>query len=336
MKEALLYNTQEDNITACFLCSHRCRIADGRIGLCGARQNRSGKLYSLVYGKIIASQIDPIEKKPLFHVLPGTRTYSLAAPGCNFQCGFCQNWNISQIKTDKNGSIPGRELLPDEAVNQALSTGCRSIAYTYTEPTVFFEYAYDTASKARDKGLKNIFVTNGYQTSETIDLMAGLIDAANVDLKSFSDDFYSSICKARLKPVLDAIEKMHQAGIWLEITTLVIPGQNDSDQELKKIAGFLAGISTDIPWHISRYHPDYQMTEGVSTSMAVLTRAREIGLKAGLKYVYIGNAPGSGFENTVCPRCQQTVIERRGYSINKLSLKSNNCANCGNQLPILT
>lgn len=336
MKEAILYRRLEDGKVECFLCSHRCRISKDKMGFCGVRQNRGGVLYTLVYAKAIASHIDPIEKKPLFHFMPGSYSYSVAAVGCNFRCGFCQNWNISQIRADSNGQIPGEELSPEEIVKQAVQAKCQSISYTYTEPTIFFEYAYDTACLAKRKGLKNNFVTNGYQTPETIEKMAEVIDAANIDLKSFSDDFYRRICYSHLEPVLESIRNMYRKGIWVEVTTLVVPDQNDSEKELRMIAEFLAGISPDIPWHISRYHPDYQMNDGRSTPISTLTRARQIGYEAGLRYVYIGNVPGAGFEDTVCPGCKEVVIGRLGFSITRFNLEGSSCKNCGRELPIIT
>lgn len=289
MHQAILWKKLEKNLVACELCRHYCVIGENKKGLCGVRQNQKGKLYSLNYGLILAANIDPIEKKPLFHFLPKTKTYSLCCAGCNFRCEFCQNWQESQITKGKHGEIPGFSKTPQEIVKQALKFDCPSISYTYTEPTVFFEFALDTAVLAHKRGLKNIFVTNGYQTPKTIAMMKGVIDAANIDLKSFSDNYYQRVCGARLSPILESIKRMHKLGIWIELTTLLVPDQNDSDKELVQIADFIASVSPNIPWHISRFHPDYQMADSSSTPIKTLEKAYVIGKKAGLKNVYLGN-----------------------------------------------
>jgi len=320
MVEARLYKKLADKSVRCNLCSHRCLIKPGERGICSVRENQGGTLYSLVYGKVIAANVDPIEKKPLFHFQPGSLSFSIATAGCNFRCEFCQNWQISQITKGPKGEIIGKELPPEQVVQKALETECSSIAYTYTEPTIFFEYAADTAKLAKKKGLANVFVTNGYQTPETIKEMAKFVDAANVDLKSFSEEFYQKICGAKLKPVLEAIKLMHKAGIWLEITTLVVPDQNDSEKELSEIAKFIAGVSKNIPWHISRFHPDFKMTDSYPTPLETLEKAFKIGKKAGLKYVYLGNVATVTRENTYCPKCKNLAIRRVGYDIETLEL----------------
>lgn len=334
MKEAMLYTKQGDGKTACKLCSHRCVIDDGKRGFCNIRVNRGGILYALAYGKVIARHVDPIEKKPLFHFLPGTLSYSIATMGCNFRCYFCQNWEISQYQ-DEGDSLPGKLLSPETAVEEASRSGCLSIAYTYTEPTIFFEYAYDIAILAHQKGLKNIFVTNGYQTPETIEMMKGVIDAANVDLKSFSDGFYRKVCFARLRPVLETIRLMYEAGMHIEVTTLVVPDQNDSDEELTQIADFIADISPDIPWHVSRFYPNYQDHTTPPTPSETIRRAARIGREQGLRYVFAGNLPGQGDEDSICPHCGQVLIARSGYSIRAVHLKENLCGNCGAPLSIV-
>ncbi len=301
------------------------------------RENRGGRLFSLVYGKAIAAHVDPIEKKPLFHFLPGSLSYSIATVGCNFRCSFCQNWEISQAA--RKGRIAGEKLSPEKIVHEAKANHCRSISYTYTEPVIFFEYAYETAKLAKKEGLYNNFVTNGFATPETIDLMAGIIDAANVDLKSFSEDFYKKICRAKLQPVLDAIRYMHEKGIWVEVTTLVVPGQNDSAEELEKIAGFIASVSEDIPWHVSRCYPHYEMDSLPPTPVEKIDLAIEKGKKAGLRYVYGGNVAGYNYETTRCPFCKELVIYRLGYSIEKINLKNTSagtlCGSCGKKLSIM-
>ena len=332
MKEAMLYEKLEDEKVRCNLCHHRCLILPEKTGICGVRKNIEGTLYSLAYGRAIAANIDPIEKKPFYHFQPGTLSYSIATAGCNFHCKFCQNWDISQLSKDWQGEFPGFDLSPAEIVKKALENGCASIAYTYTEPTIFFEYAYDTAKLAQTKGLKNVFVTNGYQTPETIEKMADLIDAANIDLKSFRDEYYRKICGARLEPVLEAIKLMHKKGIWIELTTLVVPNQNDSEEELSDIAEFIAGIDKNIPWHISRFHPDYEMSDSYPTPLETLEKAAQIGRGAGLNFVYLGNVPGHPLESTYCPTCGKVIIERFGYRT-KNHLDGSRCPHCGQEIP---
>lgn len=335
MKEARLYQKLPLKAVRCSLCNHRCLIKPGKRGICFVRENQNGTLYSLVYGLAIAANVDPIEKKPLFHFQPGSKSFSMATAGCNFRCEFCQNWSESQITKGPEGKIIGFPLSPEEIVKQAIKNDCRSIAYTYTEPTIFFEYAQDTARIAKKQGLANIFVTNGFQTPETIKEMAKFVDAANVDLKSFSERFYQKICGGRLKPVLESIELMHQAGIWLEITTLVVPKQNDSEKELKQMAEFIAGIDKNIPWHLSRFHPDFQMTDSYPTPIETLNLAYQLGKKAGLKYVYLGNIITEDKENTYCPKCQNLAIKRIGYDIEILGVdKKGKCSKCGEDLKI--
>jgi len=331
---AVLAHPLSDGWVRCDLCAHRCRIPPGRTGICAVRVNEDGVLYTLVYGKAIAAHVDPIEKKPLFHFLPGSLSFSIATAGCNFHCAFCQNWDISQISKGPHGQIVGETFLPEQVVASARRTGCRSIAYTYSEPTIFFEYAYDVALLAHKADLKNVFVTNGYQTPETIRLMTGIIDAANVDLKAFRDATYRKVCGARLEPVLDSIRLMHDAGIWVEVTTLVVPGENDSADELRDIARFLVTISPDMPWHISRFHPDYKMLNVEATPRQTLLRAAEIGKEEGLRYVYIGNLPGTGYEDTCCPSCGRVVIHRIGYSV-RSELHGDRCPHCGTRLPMV-
>ncbi|MHB8907885.1 MAG: AmmeMemoRadiSam system radical SAM enzyme [Syntrophales bacterium] len=329
--EARLCQAEETHAVSCALCAHRCRIASGARGICGVRENRRGALTSLVYGMVIAENTDPIEKKPLFHVLPGSRSFSIATAGCNFRCTFCQNHEISQLPREK-GRIAGRRRTPDEIVEDALRSGSRSIAYTYTEPTIAFEFAYDTAGIAREKGLKNIFVTNGYMTEEMLELFAPRLDAVNVDLKAFRDDFYRIQCGAFLQPVLDTMRKMKELGIWIEVTTLLIPGLNDGDQELCDLAGFICSLGAETPWHISRFHPWYRMRGKPPTPAASLRRAAEIGMSAGLKYVYCGNIPGDSGEDTACARCGHLLIERTGFAVERMDLDGSGCPDCGTRL----
>ncbi len=332
MKKAYLWKPKPDNKTQCYLCSHYCLLEDGEKGICGVRQNQDGKLYSLNYAKAIAANIDPIEKKPLYHFLPGSKIFSIAAAGCNFRCDFCQNWRSSQITKGETGRIVGEDFPPEEVVAEARKYDCPSIAYTYTEPTIFFEYAADSAELAQEKGIKNVFVSNGFQTDKTIDKMEGLIDAANIDLKAFSDDYYQNICGARLKPVLDSIKSMHERGIWVEVTTLIVPEANDDPDELKELAEFLVNISPDIPWHISRFTPQYKMSDSYPTPKETLLQAAEIGEEAGLNYIYVGNIHLEKYSHTYCPECGEKVIDRSGYR-GKSKLKDGHCPECNTKIP---
>lgn len=331
-KEAVLYEMTEGGLLHCFLCAHHCRIGEGKFGFCGVRQNSGGKLFTYAYADIIAAHEDPVEKKPLYHFFPGSKSFSIATIGCNFRCGFCQNWQISQQSFKDGRHSEGEELSPQEVVRQALADKCDSISYTYTEPTIFFEFAEDTARLAREKGLKNIFVTNGFMTKECLEEAKDFLDAANIDLKFFKDESYKRVCSARLKPVLDSIKLMKDLGIWVEVTTLIITGENDSDEELSAIAGFLASVDKDIPWHISRFHPDYKFTSYEATPEETLKRAQMLGLKAGLKYIYAGNVYGWG-SDTVCSKCSKLLIAREGFSVLKYNIKKGCCAYCGNILP---
>jgi pyruvate formate lyase activating enzyme len=331
IKEAMLYEKLDDQRVHCNLCAHRCTIKPDRRGICGVRENRDGVLYSLVYGTLIAEHIDPIEKKPFFHVYPASNSYSIATVGCNFNCEFCQNHEISQMPRSTL-MITGEDILPAEIAAQAKKSGSKTIAYTYTEPTVYLELAYDTAKIAHEDGLKNVFVTNGFMTAEAIEMMAPFLTAANVDLKSFRDEFYKKRCGARLNPVLESLKKMKEMGIWVEITTLLIPALNDSDEELKDIAHFIAGLGKETPWHISRFHPQFKMLNVPVTSISSLHRAVEIGKQSGLKYVYSGNVPGDEGENTHCFHCGNLLIERYGFRIVSINLAGNKCSKCGTQL----
>ena len=331
--EAYLYKHLKEKKVKCNLCNHRCIIKDGKRGICGVRENRDGILESLVYGRLIAKHIDPIEKKPLFHFLPGSISYSIATVGCNFKCLFCQNADISQMASDHNGMIIGDCCSPKEVVDAAEKGKCKSIAYTYTEPTVFFEFAFDTAKLAHDRGIQNIFITNGYMSSEALHTISPYLDAANVDLKAFTKSFYKEICGARLEPVKETLKLMKKLGIFVEVTTLLIPGLNDGIEELKKLALFIAGsLGTETPWHVSAFYPTYRLTDRPPTPVESLVMAREIGIKAGLRYVYTGNLPGDNGENTFCYSCGKLLINRLGFSIIKNVLEKGRCPYCGAQI----
>ncbi|MCE5186104.1 MAG: AmmeMemoRadiSam system radical SAM enzyme [Planctomycetaceae bacterium] len=327
LKRAVLWERQDQKIR-CSLCAWRCLIPDGGLGRCRVRKNIGGVLYSLIYDKICAASPDPIEKKPLFHFHPGSKAFSIAAPGCNFQCSFCQNWQISQMANE--GAIEGASYTPAEIVRAAQDSGCQGIAYTYTEPTIFMELCADTARLAKAQGLYSVFVSNGYMTPEAIDFAKDWLDAINIDLKAFTEEFYRDLCRARLKPVLDTIHYIAgHTSIWMELTTLVIPGKNDSDKELKAIAEFIAKeVSVDVPWHISRFFPQYKMSGNVPTNSAVLERAYHIGKQAGLRYIYIGNMPGMEAESTHCYHCGALLIERVGHWVRENKLKTNRCPQC--------
>ena len=332
MREAMLYEKLDGKKILCRLCSHRCKIQEGKRGICSVRENRGGTLYTLVYDKVIARHVDPIEKKPLFHFLPGSYSYSIAAPGCNFKCLHCQNADISQMPVDSN-IIIGDDTPPGSIVDAALKYNCASISYTYTEPTIFFELAYETAMLASKAGLKNVFVTNGYITKEALAEIRPYLDGANIDLKGFTDSFYRKVCGARLDRVLEAIKLYHEAGIWTELTTLIIPGLNDGPEELRNIARFIASLDPGIPWHVTQFHPTYKLMDLPRTPVETLRMARRIGLDEGLKYVYEGNVPGEGGENTFCHSCGATLIKRFGYVISQIMVRDGRCGSCGQPIP---
>ncbi len=332
MKEAMLYERLEGGRVHCYLCAHNCRFGPGKRGICAVRENIDGGLYTLVYGKVAAANIDPIEKKPLFHFLPGSKSFSIATAGCNLRCMHCQNYEISQLPRERRDlEIPGTDMSPEEVVSLAASAGCGSISYTYTEPTIFMEFAYDCMRLARERGMKNVFVSNGFMSPEAANFIAPYLDANNIDMKG-DDDFYRKVCGARLGPVKETIKTMHEKGVWVEVTTLVIPDYNDSDQVLSDIARFVKGVSPDIPWHVSQFYPAYKLLDKPRTPIDTLKRARQTGLDAGLKFVYMGNVPGEG-EDTVCPSCGAPVIERIGFTIMKNRLEKGKCPSCGRSLP---
>ena len=328
MKEALFYTKLENAGVRCSLCPHGCVIQNGARGVCRVRENRDGTLYALNYRNCISRRADPIEKKPLYHFQPGSGTYSFAAPGCNFRCVFCQNYMISQIE-DVQAPLKGIDYAPEDIVKDALAARCSSVAYTYTEPTVFIEYCLDTMPLAKEKGLKNVFVSNGYINPEIISgRLAGLLDAINIDLKFFSDEAYKKFCGGRLEPVKESIAAYKKAGVWVEVTTLVIPGLNDSDRELSAIAGFIASVDRSIPWHVSRFHGDYKMTQVERTPVETIARACNTGLMMGLRYVYGGNMKQEMPATTYCPHCHQPVATRSSFALTGISLVNGACPHC--------
>ncbi len=316
------YKTEGDRIV-CLLCRHYCKLKESQVGVCGVNANHNGELENLVYGQVAALNVDPIEKKPLYHFLPSTTSLSLGTVGCNFQCPFCQNWQISQTK-DREGC---HEMSPDQIVDLALQRGCKSISYTYNEPTIFYPFAKDIALKAKAHGIRSVFVSNGLETPEVIADMKGVIDAFNIDLKSFNADYYKKTLKGSLEGVLDTLKRLKAGGFWVEVTTLIVPGTNDSEEEITQIAQFIADeLDIYTPWHISAFHPDYKMTDRDGTSLETLLKAQEIGEKAGLKYIYLGNV--SGMSVTKCPQCGFDLIKRSGFSVVEEHLVEGRCPQC--------
>jgi pyruvate formate lyase activating enzyme len=371
MKEAMFYEKLAEGRVLCTLCSLYCKVKPGQRGACGVRVNLEGILYTLVYDKIISRNIDPIEKKPLFHFYPGSRSYSIATVGCNFRCLHCQNYEISQqpkggridresarlprseqrsgTEPDGQGGeepevlclslrdfearIPGEAVAPEEIVRAAKRTGCRSISYTYTEPTIFYELAFETARLATAEGIANVFVTNGSITEKALETIAPYLQGANIDLKNFNETAHKRMTGAKLGPILEAIRWYKRLGIWIEVTTLVIPGHNDSDQELRQIAEFVRGVGDAIPWHVTQFYPTYRLLDRERTPVSVLRRARQIGYEAGLRYVYEGNVPGEGGENTYCHACKQLLVERYGFAVLKYGIKEGLCPHCKALIP---
>ncbi len=329
MEKTGLFLPQPGNSAQCLICRHRCIIQEGKRGICQVRENRDGVIHSLVYGLLVAQGSDPVEKKPLYHVLPGSHTWSVASVGCNFRCLHCQNADIAKFDDQGSHRFPGHPVKPAETLKQAQSHACRSISYTYTEPTVWLEYALDTARLATEAGLWNFFVTNGYITPQALDLMAPVLHAANIDLKGFTEDFYRRVCGAKLSETLDGIRDYRRRGIWIEITTLVIPEENDNTEQLNGIARFIADeLGPETPWHVSRYFPNHRMLNHPPTPIKSLERALEAGDRAGLKYLYVGNVNG-GRENTCCKSCGATVIARSGYRVTAMNLRDGACGSCG-------
>jgi len=318
------YRVVDDEKIICMLCKHHCKIKEGKVGRCGVNKNENNQLKNLVYGHPASIAIDPIEKKPIFHMLPASKALSFGTVGCNFRCPFCQNWQLSQeheINVDQY-------ISPERMVMLALKHGCTSIAYTYNEPTIFYPYARDIAVIAKEKGVKNIYVSNGFESNEMIEDMKDLMDAVNIDLKSFDDDYYRKVLKGGLDEILEGMKLFKKHGIWIEITTLIVPGDNDSDKELGQIANFIAKeLDIYTPWHITAFHPDYKLLDRDMTSMETLDRAMQIGKDAGLKYIYKGNV--IGHEDTLCPSCNQLLIRRDGFGVSMNKLKEGKCPSCG-------
>lgn len=329
MHPALFFDQTESGDVVCRLCPHTCRISEGNRGICAVRQNSGGALCSLVYGRAVAEHLDPIEKKPLFHFLPGSLSYSIATVGCNFTCRHCQNTEIAHLPRTQRGTLAGALRSPEDIVRSAVAAGAASIACTYTEPTIYYEYALDVARLAQDHGLKTVFVTNGFISNEPLRTIAPFLHGANIDLKSFRNEFYTSVCGGRLQPVLDTISRCRDLGIWVEVTTLLIPGYNDSPEEVRDIARFLAGVDRTMPWHVTAFYPTARLRDAPPTPPEVLQRSRAIGLAEGLQHVYTGNIPGLEGESTVCPGCARQVITRRGFRVISRALENGRCSACG-------
>ncbi|MDD5022933.1 MAG: AmmeMemoRadiSam system radical SAM enzyme [Candidatus ainarchaeum sp.] len=334
--EGALYKQLEDGKIQCNACSRNCVISEGNAGFCGVRKNKKQKLDLIVYGKPCSACVDPVEKKPLFHFLPGSFAYSLGTYGCNFSCDFCQNYDISQAPKDHSERFERmlknlEDFPPKKIVDYAMRENCRSIAYTYNEPTIFSEYAYDIGMIAKKEGLKNIYVTNGYQTKECWDYVSEFLDAANIDLKG-DDTFYKKLCgNAREEPVKESIKYAKKLGMWVEVTTLLIKDENDDVDFLKKTAEFIYSIDPEMPWHITAFYPCYKMRNKQPTSLEMMIKARIIGEEVGLQNVYCGNVI-SKYENTNCPKCKKTVIERWGFNITKNNVVSGKCGYCGKRI----
>ena len=329
-KEALFYKSTSDGVQ-CLKCPNFCELKKGEAGICRSRVNYEGKLYSIAYGNPCAVHIDPIEKKPLFHFLPTTRAFSIAAAGCNLRCLNCQNWQISQFSPQETDNI---DLMPDRVVAESAKSRCASIAYTYSEPTTFYEYALDTARLARESGIRNVLKSNGYINEEPLRLLSKVLDAANIDLKSFNDDTYWRLAQARLEPVLKTLQVLREEGVWLEITNLVVPSWTDDLDTIKAMCEWLCAHGlADAPLHFTRFVPLYKLTHLPATPVSVLEKARDIALKAGIQYAYVGNVPGHAAENTYCHACGTMILERRGFTILKNLIRDGACAKCRAKIP---
>jgi pyruvate formate lyase activating enzyme len=329
-KQAYLTKPLTDGAVQCQVCEHFCAVKPGGVGKCGVRRNIDGIFYLVVYGEAIAVHVDPIEKKPLFHFMPGGDILSIGTYGCNFRCPFCQNWQMSQARDfdDKRDYI-GQRATPEVLVDTCVRDQIPMIAYTYNEPTVFFEYTYDTAKLAHEQGIKNVYVSNGYMSQPTLDMIGPYLDGINVDLKAFTEEFYREQCQARLGPVKRNIAHIaRETDIWIEVTTLLIPGLNDSEDELQGMAEWLAGVDPELVWHVSAFHPDYEMRDRPRTSQRALARAYEIGKRAGLHYVYVGNVMDADRESTYCPECGEKLIQRHWFSVKELWRERGVCTQC--------
>lgn len=333
-KLARFWEKLSDQKVKCRLCPHQCVIASGKVGICRARKNEGGELYSLVYGSIVSMAVDPIEKKPLYHFWPGSDVFSIAAPGCNFSCNHCQNWTISQASVE---DIPTQDISPEHLIELTKRYNCQGIAHTYSEPAIWWEYSYDVGKLAHREGLYNVYVSNGYISIEALEEIRTYLDAANVDVKAFTDDFYRRICRAKgIKPVLDACEWMVEKGVHLETTYLVIPRENDDPEEIRKFCRWeVDKLGPGVPTHFSRFYPQYKLTDRESTPVKTLELALKIAKEEGLHYIYIGNVPGHAEDNTHCHKCGELLIERYGFGVEKYTLKGKRCPKCGTEINVV-
>ncbi len=331
IREAMHYKKLEEAKVECEICPRGCKVAPKERGYCGVRENFGGEYKTLVYGRACSANVDPIEKKPLFHFLPGARALSIATAGCNVECKFCQNWEISQFRPEQ---VDNMDLQPATLVAKARENSIESIAFTYSEPVVFYEYMYDTAKLAKEKDVKTVMISNGYIKEKPMADLCEHLSAVKIDLKAFTEKFYADICSGKLQPVLDTLKLLHKKKMWYEIVVLIIPTLNDSESEITQMCAWVhKELGPDVPIHFSRFHPTYKIKNLPPTPVSTLTRAREIGMKAGLNYVYVGNVPGHEGENTHCPRCKKTIVRRIGFGIIEMDIKGGKCRNCGRPIP---
>ena len=333
LKEAMLWDSL-DGKTKCKVCSYRCVIAEGKLGNCRTRKNIDGRIFSLIYGTVTSTASDPIEKKPLYHFYPGSLSYSMGSVGCSFHCEHCQNWTISQADIE---TVYTMDISPEQAAETAVRDGCKSVSFTYNEPSIWLEFTRDTSELCHGKGVKSVYVTNGYATPEHMDVMKGLLDAYRVDIKAFTEDFYRKTCKAKLQPVPESTKIAKDSGMHVEVITLLIPGLNDKEEEIRSLSKWIFdNLGPDVPVHFTRFYPMYHMDHEAPTPIATLEKAHDIARKEGIDYVYLGNAPGHRFESTWCPRCDELLIERYGFRIlNYYITKDKKCPKCGEKIPIV-
>jgi pyruvate formate lyase activating enzyme len=333
LKEAILWNTL-DGKAKCNVCSYRCVIQEGKLGNCRTRKNIDGRIFSLIYGTVTSTASDPIEKKPLYHFYPGSYSYSMGSVGCCFHCEHCQNWTISQGDIE---TVYTMDISPETAADAAVRDRCKSVSFTYNEPSIWVEFARDTSKLCHDRGVKSVYVTNGYATPEQMDVMKGLLDAYRVDIKAFTEEFYRKVCKAKLQPVLESTKIAKDNGMHVEVVTLLIPGLNDKEEEIRKLSKWVFdNLGPDTPVHFTRFYPMYHMDSEAPTPIATLEKAHDIARKEGIDYVYVGNAPGNKYENTWCPRCGELLIERYGFQILNYNITpGKQCPKCGEKVPIV-
>ena len=333
IKEASFYNKLDDLKVQCHLCNHSCKILEGSTGICGVRQNKEGKLYSLIYGLCSSIASDPIEKKPLYHFYPGSHVFSIGTVGCNFSCLHCQNYNISVARPDFSYM---QKFTADDVVCLAKEHGCIGVAFTYNEPSIWYEFTFDSAKLAKKQGLYTVYVTNGYISEDPLRQISSVLDAVNIDVKAFTESFYKKVCKAKLQPVLDTCILAKELGIHLELTYLVIPGYNDSEKEVESFCRWVVEkLGCNVPVHFSRFHPDYNMLNVPSTPMDTMINIFNIAKKIGLFFVYLGNVPNGDYENTVCPKCGNICVKRVGFSTKTIGLDKGKCGNCGEDLGLI-